>query len=149
MVKKLFLLLLLGLFLSPPAMSEEFKSLSQARLLSAILPGAGQFYLGNIGKGLLDLGIETVLIGGTIACFKAAKNAPQSVPEVPEDGKREMTKGDYNTLGIILGLGAVGYYVAQIWKLNDDVKAYNYKKRFLSSLKLSVQPKGVLLTFSF
>lgn len=113
----------------------ELKSLGKARLLSAICPGAGQFYVHNYWKGVIDFGIESILIGGTILSLNARANAREQSDE-------GATKEDWTILATLCGVSALGYYIFQIWRLNDDVVVYNYKKRFLesSSLRLNLTP---------
>lgn len=109
------------------SLTEAPKSLITARLLSSFFPGGGQFYVNNYWKGILDLGITSGLIGGTILTLHAHKNAPA------EKKEGEPSKEDYTVLAVLCGGGALGYYIFQIWRLNDDVVVYNYKKRFLES----------------
>ena len=112
--------------------NSEYKSLTTARLLSAVCPGAGEFYVHNYWKGVLDFGVEGVLVGGTILLVNAIEDAP----ELEAAAEGEMSKEDYRVLAWACGIGALGYYIFQIWRLNDDVVIYNYKKRFLKTTSL-------------
>ena len=107
----------------------EYKSLATARLFSAVCPGAGEFYVHNYWKGVLDFVITGGLAGTTILSFSKIDGAP----EVSEG---EMSKEDWQILGWTCGVSALGYYLFQIWRLNDDVVVYNYKKRFLKPTSL-------------
>ena len=128
-----FLFLVIG---RVEADEEGYKSLGTARLLSAVCPGAGQFYVHNYWKGALTLGIEGALIGTTVFSFSKIDSAP----DAGETAEGEMSKEDYKILGWTCGITALGYYIFQIWRLNDDVVVYNYKKRFLepTSLRLNL-----------
>ena len=121
----------------------ELKSVGKARLFSAICPGAGQFYVHNYLKGVMDFGIEALLVGGTIFCWNARADAPQE----SEDG---ISKEDYAVTTVLCGIGALGYYIFQIVRLNDDVVVYNYKNLFLSpsSLRLNFDTNKYSIQFS-
>ena len=127
------MMIILVLFIGISGQS-DYKSLATARLLS-VCPGAGQFYVHNYWKGALTLGIEGVLIGTTVFSFSKIDGAPDAGEAV----EGEMSKEDYKILAWTCGVSALGYYIFQIWRLNDDVVVYNYKKRFLepTSLKLN------------
>lgn len=109
----------------------ELKSLKKARLLSAIIPGAGQFYVHNYWKGIMDFSIESTLIGITAFSLHKTKTAP-------EDTDEGWSKEDYTILAVSCGMGALAYYVFQLWRLNDDVAVYNYRAAFLKSTFLQL-----------
>ncbi|MBI4722548.1 MAG: hypothetical protein HY769_06065 [Candidatus Stahlbacteria bacterium] len=121
----------------------DLKSVGKARLLSAICPGAGEFYVHNYLKGVMDFGIEALLVGGTIFCWNARADAPIE----SADG---MSQEDYTVMAALCGVGALGYYIFQIVRLNDDVVVYNYKKLFLSpsSLRLNFNTNKYSIQFS-
>jgi len=48
---------------NPPAPADEFKSTGIAAIASFVIPGLGQIYCGEIGRGIL------ILIGFVIACL--------------------------------------------------------------------------------
>ena len=48
---------------NPPAQADEFKSTGIAAIASFVIPGLGQIYCGEIGRGIL------ILIGFIIACL--------------------------------------------------------------------------------
>ena len=114
------------------ANEKGYKSLKTARLLSAVCPGAGEFYVHNYWKGALDIGIEGILVGTTILSINAIGNAPEG----KDAAEGKMSKEDYRILAWTCGISALGYYIFQIWRLNDDVVVYNYKKRFLNPSSL-------------
>ena len=112
----------------------EYKNLTTARLLSAVVPGAGQFYVHNYWKGVGTF----IITGGSAAISVYTFNETKYAPlKATKEG--ELTKGDYRLMGVLSGIGAFGCWLYQLWDLNDDVVCYNYKKRFLS-LKLKFAP---------
>lgn len=123
---------------------EGLKSVGKARLYSAILPGAGQFYIGNTLKGIMDLGIEGVLVTGTVIFIDKAGDAPN---QSEADSLNVTSKEDYIGIAVITGVTALGYYIFQLWRLNDDVVAHNYKKLFLApySLNMGIKKDGFSL----
>ena len=116
------------------------KSLRTARLFSATIPGAGEFYVHNYWKGVIDFGIESSLVGVTIYSLNERENAPEE-----EDS---MTQEDYTILTCLTGVSALGYYIYQIWKLNDDVVVYNYKLKFLKPTSLELNLSKPLFTLA-
>lgn len=120
---------------------EGLKSVGRARLYSSLLPGAGQFYIGNTLKGIMDLGIEGILVTGTVIFIDKAGEAPE---QNRADSLNVTSKEDYIGLAVITGATALGYYIYQLWRLNDDVVVYNYKKKFLTpySIRLGLEEEG-------
>ena len=148
------ILLIASCFLAQGIHAEEegMKSVGKARLYSAVLPGAGQFYIGNVWKGIMDLGIEGVLVTGTVIFIGKVGAAPKQ-SKVDEEGLDVASKEDYIGLAAVSGAVFVGYYIFQLWRLNDDVVAHNYKKRFLEPYTLRFGAKkdgftlGATMTF--
>jgi len=62
-------MLVLALAGTAPALEAGEKSVTTAMVMSSVLPGAGQFYLGNVGKGFTALGGELLWWGGATAFF--------------------------------------------------------------------------------
>lgn len=91
----------------------EYKNVTKARLLS-IVPGTGQFYI-----GIIDFSFSTIGRG-----FNKIE-----VKEATEEEK--ITETDYAIITGICGFSTFIYYIYQLWRLNDDVIVYNYKKSFL------------------
>jgi hypothetical protein len=110
-------------------LTKKPKNLSTAMLLSFLCPGAGQFYVHNYWKGIIDFGIEALLFTGTLLSWKARENAPLEPTE-------KMSREDCTLLSILCGIGLIGYHIFQIVRLNDDVVVYNYKKHFLENYSL-------------
>ena len=91
----------------------------------------------------MDLGIEGALVTGTVLFIDKAGEAPEeSVADT-----NVTSKEDYTILAIMTGATALGYYAFQLWRLNDDVVAHNYKKLFLTpySLNLGLKEEGFII----
>ncbi len=127
------------------AEEEGMKSVEKARLYSAIIGGPGQFYIGNFWKGMMDLTIQGVLATGTVIFIDKAGDAPTN-NELP-DTTEITSKEEYIGLAVFTGLSYLTYHAFQLWRLNDDVVAHNYKKRFIEpySLRFGVKKDGVVI----
>ena len=111
---------------------EGYKSLKTARVLSAVIPGAGQFYVHNYWKGVGAFSFTVGSLAISAYAFNETKYAPLKRTE-----EGELTRGDYQLIGILFGVGAFGCWLRQLWDLNDDVVVYNYKLKFLKSSLLN------------
>ena len=142
-----WIMILIFLFFVPGIHAEEegMKSVGKARLYSAIIGGPGQFYIGNVWKGIMDLTIQGALVTGTVIFIDKAGDAPTN-DELP-DTTEITSKEEYIGLAVFTGLGYLTYHAFQLWRLNDDVVSHNYKKRFLEpySLHLGVKKNGVVV----
>ena len=61
----------------PPALPQ--RSPTVARLLSTVLPGAGQLYTGHTLDGLIDLGLHSALIAGTTGAVMAGLEVSSAI----------------------------------------------------------------------
>jgi hypothetical protein len=122
------------------------KSVGKARLYSSIIGGPGQFYIGNFWKGMMDLTIQGVLATGTVIFIDKAGDAPTN-DEIDESDTTRTSKEEYIGLAVFTGLSYLTYHAFQLWRLNDDVVAHNYKKRFIEpySLRFGVKKDGVVI----
>ncbi|PXV58815.1 hypothetical protein CLV62_14427 [Dysgonomonas alginatilytica] len=121
---------------------------------SAIVPGYGQIYKGNVTKGVCIIGGEVLFIGGIIFTENSRANYRRKAKETYDINKiRTYTdKADnYETARNIFIGGAVALY---IYNLIDAV-ATNGRKKTLVSKNIHFSPtvtseyRGVLLNINF
>jgi hypothetical protein len=101
----------------------EVKNPGTAKLLSSLIPGVGSMYVGNFLGGMFHLGIEALLIGGSVYCFSKIEGAPTKRKD-DEFG----TKTDYTVFGIACGVCGLIYHIFQLLKAEDDARVVNYKR---------------------
>jgi len=113
-----------------------YKSPTISGFLSAIIPGAGQFYVGRPKDGLTAFVINGLFLGATIQAFDH----------------------DQEFLGIILGALELGWYVGNIYNATNSAHKHNRKVRedywrgFKDELNLNllINNKGELgISFGF
>lgn len=142
-MKKL-LLVAVVLLLAGAAVAGEAgeKRTKTAMVLSSVLPGAGQFYLGNTGNGFYALGTELVWWAGAGAFFLAGKlSADEAARSVPPraDSLKGLSTGMY--IGsAVFGLAALGWRAMMVSNVHDDAVAKNYRQRFLD-VKVGLKPE--------
>jgi TM2 domain-containing membrane protein YozV len=98
----------------------EFKKIKRkspllAGLLSAVIPGTGQFYNGRIKDGILALITNGLFIWGTYEAYRR----------------------DYYQIGIIVSVFSLGWYAGNVYGAVNGSHRYNYLKeeKFISGLK--------------
>ncbi len=99
--------------------TKEFKNLSRkspalAGIMSAIIPGTGQFYNGRIRDGIIALITNGLFIWGSYEAYRR----------------------DYYSIGIITSVFALGWYSGNVYGAVNGAHRYNYLKEeaFFSKL---------------
>jgi hypothetical protein len=145
----IYILVLISCFLFSVVNAEEegMKSVGKARLYSSIIGGPGQFYIGNFWKGMMDLTIQGALATGTIILIDKAGDAPTNEELEAISDTTRTSKEEYIGLAVFTGISYLVYHGFQLWRLNDDVVAHNYKKRFIEpySFRFDVKKNGVII----
>ncbi len=101
-----------------------FKSPPMAGLLSGIIPGLGQLYVGRPRDGITAFLVNALFIGATVQAF----------------GK------DQDFLGVMLGFVELGWYAGNIYNAANSAHKYNRKVRedFLGRFQNRLQLKALV-----
>lgn len=133
MSKSLVLLFVLLSAGSASAAEVGEKSIKTAMVMSSVLPGAGQFYLGNAGKGFLALGGELGWWAGAGLFFlgghMAGREARQDTT-LRADSLRALETAMYVGSGLFAAI-ALGWRALMVLQVHDAAVAKNYRHRFL------------------
>ena len=95
--------------------------------LSAVLPGAGSFYVGNSAEGALAFVVNALFISATVTAFRHDKEG----------------------LGVVLGVGALAFYGGNIYAATNGAHRFNDQARaaYLAQQRtrfgLVLQPGGL------
>jgi TM2 domain-containing membrane protein YozV len=116
------------------------KSVSTATTLSWWLPGGGQFYLGNVGKGIRDASTELLFLAG------AAGSVAVGISGKADGNDTALAVGLVGGLlftGVAMGCRAV--FVNQV---HEDAVTLNYRARFIDESMLeAMRPPSESLRF--
>lgn len=85
----------------------NFKSKTAAGILSAIIPGSGQFYCGYFKSGIVTFTSTLILAGASWYCFS----------------------NDYNSAGIIFSASTITMYSGAIFTGYKSAEKYNYNQK--------------------
>lgn len=119
---------------TPPA---RVKSPYKAMLCSALLPGGGQFYTENRGKGFVLLGVESVLLGATVLEHRRTENHWREYVRSGNSQEYELYLQGYDRRSRLLWWtgGAWAFSIADAY-----IDAYLYRFDAEEKLTLMIQP---------
>jgi hypothetical protein len=142
MKKALLLALVLAIAGTATAHEVGKRATSTAMVMSSLLPGAGQFYLGNVGKGFSALGGELLWWGGAGGFFLAGRLSGQEALKATKpraDSLRTLEAVMYVGAGVF-ALVALGWRAVMVSDVHDAAIAHNYRHRFLE-LSAGLKPE--------
>lgn len=127
----------------------------------SIVPGVGQFYKGNTGKGITFMGLAAASAAGIIVCESTRSSYVNKAIEQPKYKKDYTTKADNweTARNVCIGVGAAIW----VWNIIDAFTTKSAKRKVVTSPAkgLTIQPyatpnswgqgvdMGVGLTYNF
>ncbi len=144
MNRAIALLLIATLAGSALAIESGEKRIKTAMVMSSVLPGAGQFYLGNVGKGFFALGTELCWWGGAGLFFLGGKLMADEAARLRPDPRADSLQTGSTVFYVgsgLFGAVALGWRALMVSDVHDDAVARDYRDRFLG-VRLGLAPQS-------
>lgn len=124
---------------------QEDRYVGRAQFLSFVLPGTGQFMTGNYGGGMLRLGAELAIIGGTAAAYWMLLPSDLQDSSLSRSERRSIREdywdsGDGAKLLPAMGVAAAGLTLSIVNRVLASSDAGDAARANIQSGKVSFEP---------